>query len=67
MQVRNDYEKIAFNGDIGFVTAIDTDEAEVLIDFDSRQIVYEFGETATGTSRDHPISTTRSSCAASRS
>ena len=44
MQIQNDYEKDAFNGDIGFVAAIDTDEAEVLIDFDSRQIVYEFGE-----------------------
>ena len=44
MQIQNDYEKDAFNGDIGFVTAIDTDEAEILIDFDGRQIVYEFGE-----------------------
>ena len=44
MQIQNDYEKDAFNGDIGFVAAIDTDEAEVLIDFDGRQIVYEFGE-----------------------
>jgi len=44
MQIQNDYEKDAFNGDIGFVAAIDTDKAEVLIDFDGRQIVYEFGE-----------------------
>ena len=44
MQIQNDYEKDAFNGDIGLVAAIDTDEAEVLIDFDGRQIVYEFGE-----------------------
>ena len=44
MQIQNDYDKDAFNGDIGFVAAIDTDEAEVLIDFDGRQIVYEFGE-----------------------
>jgi exodeoxyribonuclease V alpha subunit len=43
-QIQNDYGKDAFNGDIGFVAAIDTDEAEVLIDFDGRQIVYEFGE-----------------------
>ena len=44
MQIQNDYEKDAFNGDIGFVAAIDKDEAEILIDFDGRQIVYEFGE-----------------------
>jgi ATP-dependent exoDNAse (exonuclease V) alpha subunit len=29
MQIQNDYEKEAFNGDIGFVAAIDVDEAEV--------------------------------------
>jgi exodeoxyribonuclease V alpha subunit len=44
MQIQNDYAKDAFNGDIGFVVAIDSDEAEVLIDFDGRQIAYEFGE-----------------------
>jgi exodeoxyribonuclease V alpha subunit len=44
MQIQNDYEKDAFNGDIGFVAAIDTDEAEILFDFDGRKIVYEFGE-----------------------
>src|SRR5204862_799145 len=44
MQIQNDYEKDAFNGDIGFVVAIDTDEAEILIDFDGRKVVYEFGE-----------------------
>ena len=44
MQIQNDYEKDAFNGDIGFVAAIVTDEAEVLLDFDGRQIADEFGE-----------------------
>src|SRR6185369_12015603 len=44
MQIQNDYEKDAFNGDIGFIAAIDTDEGELLIDFDGRQIAYEFGE-----------------------
>ncbi len=44
MQTENDYEKEAFNGDIGFVTAIDTDANEVMINFDGRTVTYGFGE-----------------------
>jgi exodeoxyribonuclease V alpha subunit len=44
MQTENDYEKEVFNGDIGFVTDIDTDANEVAIDFDGRSITYGFGE-----------------------
>lgn len=44
MQVVNDYEKEAFNGDIGFVAAIDADAGEVLVDFDGREVAYLIGE-----------------------
>jgi exodeoxyribonuclease V alpha subunit len=44
MQITNNYEKETFNGDIGFITAIDTEEAEVTIDFDGRLVPYPFGE-----------------------
>ncbi|MGH6814126.1 MAG: SF1B family DNA helicase RecD2, partial [Hyphomicrobiaceae bacterium] len=44
MQMQNNYQKEVFNGDIGFIAAIDPGEAEVLIDFDGRRIVYAFGE-----------------------
>jgi exodeoxyribonuclease V alpha subunit len=44
MQVTNNYEKETFNGDIGFIKSIDTEEAEVMIDFDGRSVVYPFGE-----------------------
>lgn len=44
MQTENDYEKEVFNGDIGFVTAIDPDAAEMVIDFDARPVTYAFGE-----------------------
>ncbi|MFD2235293.1 ATP-dependent RecD-like DNA helicase [Phaeospirillum tilakii] len=44
MQTENDYEKEVFNGDIGFVTALDPDANELTIDFDGRPVVYAFGE-----------------------
>lgn len=44
MQTENDYEKEVFNGDIGFVAAIDTDANDIVIDFDGRSVRYGFGE-----------------------
>jgi exodeoxyribonuclease V alpha subunit len=44
MQTENDYEKEVFNGDIGFVAVIDTDAADMVIDFDGREVTYGFGE-----------------------
>jgi exodeoxyribonuclease V alpha subunit len=44
MQITNNYDKETFNGDIGFIKSIDSEEAEVMIDFDGRVVVYPFGE-----------------------
>ena len=44
MQIANNYDKDTFNGDIGFIKEIDAEEAEALIDFDGRDVVYPFGE-----------------------
>jgi exodeoxyribonuclease V alpha subunit len=44
MQLRNDYDKSVFNGDIGVITAIDGDEAILRVDFDGRPAVYERSE-----------------------
>ncbi len=44
MQLRNDYDKSVFNGDIGVISAIDGDEGIVRVDFDGRSTVYERGE-----------------------
>jgi exodeoxyribonuclease V alpha subunit len=44
LQTRNNYQKEVFNGDIGLVRAIDGDEQEVVIDFDGREVVYDFAE-----------------------
>lgn len=44
MQIENNYERDVFNGDMGFVTGIDTEEDELAVDFDGREVVYPFGE-----------------------
>ena len=44
MQVENDYDKEVYNGDLGVVSRIDMEEGEVSVDFDSREVIYGFGE-----------------------
>jgi exodeoxyribonuclease V alpha subunit len=44
MQTENDYEKEIFNGDIGYISAVDPDAHEIAISFDERTITYDFGE-----------------------
>jgi len=41
MQLRNDYERDVFNGDIGRVAAVDRESGRVTIEFDGRVVVYE--------------------------
>ena len=42
MQVRNNYDKDVFNGDIGRIVRIDTEMQEVTIAFDGRTVVYDY-------------------------
>ena len=44
IQTVNNYEKEIFNGDIGTVSGIDLEEGLVRIDFEGREVEYEFGE-----------------------
>ncbi len=44
MQIRNNYDKDVFNGDIGRIRRIDHEAQEVQIDFDGRVAKYDFGE-----------------------
>jgi exodeoxyribonuclease V alpha subunit len=44
MQTENNYDRDVFNGDLGFVAAIDQEEAELTIDFDGRAVAYPYGE-----------------------
>jgi len=44
MQLRNDYDKAVFNGDIGIIAGIDRDDAKLRVDFDGRIANYERAE-----------------------
>jgi exodeoxyribonuclease V alpha subunit len=44
MQIRNNYDKEVFNGDIGRITGIRSEDRQITISFDNRDIVYDFSE-----------------------
>lgn len=44
MQVRNNYDKEVYNGDIGRIARIDLEEQEVVVRVDGRPVTYDFSE-----------------------
>lgn len=42
MQIRNDYKREVFNGDIGYIQTIDSEEQQVMIHFDEREVLYDY-------------------------
>lgn len=44
MQVENNYDKEVYNGDLGIVSAVDTEEGVLTATFDGRPVTYDFGE-----------------------
>jgi exodeoxyribonuclease V alpha subunit len=44
MQLRNDYEREVYNGDVGLITRLDPETREVLVRFDDRDVAYEEGD-----------------------
>jgi exodeoxyribonuclease V alpha subunit len=44
MQIKNNYDKKIFNGDIGTITNVDTSEQILLIQFDDRTVEYDFSD-----------------------
>ena len=44
MQIRNNYDKDVFNGDIGRIAGIDREEQEVVVDYDGRPVSYEYAD-----------------------
>lgn len=44
MQIRNNYDKEVYNGDIGRVAGIDRELQEVVVDYDGRRVAYDFSE-----------------------
>jgi exodeoxyribonuclease V alpha subunit len=44
MQIRNNYDKDVYNGDVGRIVKIDPEEREVAVRFDDRQVGYDFND-----------------------
>ncbi|CAO5674488.1 MAG: ATP-dependent RecD-like DNA helicase [Holosporales bacterium] len=44
MQIQNNYDKDVYNGDIGFVESINTEESSLKVVFDEKTVLYEFNE-----------------------
>ncbi len=44
MQIRNNYDKEVFNGDIGRISKIDRETQEVTVNYDGKPIKYEYSE-----------------------
>lgn len=41
MQIRNNYDKLVYNGDIGRIESVDTEDQVVVVDFDGRLLSYD--------------------------
>lgn len=44
MQIRNNYQKEVYNGDVGYIDAIDLSDQVVKVSFDDKVVSYEFTE-----------------------
>ena len=44
MQIKNDYEKEVFNGDIGEITDVNLEDRELTVNFDNRSVLYDSTE-----------------------
>jgi exodeoxyribonuclease V alpha subunit len=44
IQLKNDYNRQVFNGDLGIVKAIDKEDIEVTIQFDDRDVTYDYAD-----------------------
>ena len=44
MQLKNDYQKEVFNGDMGIVTLVNMEERTLTVDFDGKSVEYESSE-----------------------
>src|SRR5574344_582894 len=44
MQIRNNYDKNVFNGDLGYIQDVDMEERTLTVDFDGQLVEYEVSE-----------------------
>jgi exodeoxyribonuclease V alpha subunit len=47
MQIENDYDKEVYNGDIGYIVDVSSEDSELSANFDGRTVIYGFGELDT--------------------
>ena len=44
MQIRNNYDKNVYNGDIGYITEINTEEQNISVEIDGTDIIYDYSD-----------------------
>lgn len=44
MQIKNNYNKDVYNGDIGYITTIHAEDQKVVVRVDEKEVIYEFAE-----------------------
>ena len=44
IQLKNDYQREVFNGDLGIIHRIDTTEQEVIVQFEGREVCYDYAD-----------------------
>ncbi|BAY66951.1 RecD/TraA family helicase (plasmid) [Calothrix brevissima NIES-22] len=44
IQLTNDYQREVFNGDVGFISTIDTEEQEVIVQYQERDVIYDYAD-----------------------
>jgi exodeoxyribonuclease V alpha subunit len=44
MQLRNDYDRDVYNGDVGVITAVEAEEERLVVRYDERDVTYEGAE-----------------------
>jgi exodeoxyribonuclease V alpha subunit len=44
MQTENNYDKEVYNGDVGFITSIDQEDRQLIVNVDNTPIIYSFDE-----------------------
>jgi exodeoxyribonuclease V alpha subunit len=44
MQIKNDYTKEVFNGDIGYIQAIEPNDQQLIVQFDEREVIYDYAD-----------------------
>lgn len=44
MQMRNNYDKEVFNGDLGYIREVDTEDRTLMVDFDGKTVEYDVTE-----------------------